>query len=77
MNFQMSRQGSPRQRPQGSFLVPGVGLGWGPGSVAVMVPGAESPGSPHMERPPCVTGSPDLGGDPMEEPGEGGAMKNI
>lgn len=73
----MSGQGSPRQRPQGSLLFPGVGLGWGPGSVAVMVPETESPGSPRMERPPCVTGSPDLGGEPVEEPGEGGAMKKM
>lgn len=44
MNFQVSGQGSLRQRPQGSFLVPSVDLGWGPGSVAVMVPEAESQG---------------------------------
>lgn len=77
MNFQVSGQGSLRQRPQSSFLVPSVGLGWGPGSVAVIVPGAESLGSPRMERPSCVTESPDLGGDPVEERGEGGDMKKI
>lgn len=44
MNFQVSGQGSLRQRPQGSFLVPSVDLGCGPGSVAVMVPEAESQG---------------------------------
>lgn len=64
-------------QPQGNLPVSGVGFGWGPGSVMVMTPGTGPPGSPLLECPPCVTGSPDLGGDPLEELVEARTMEKI
>lgn len=60
------RERKPHVASLGEHAGSGVGLGRA---------GAGPLGSPRVERPPCVTGCPDLGRSPLEDPGEAGTVE--